>query len=29
MRTAIVLDGRYALDKARMTRAGFRYLTLA
>jgi UDPglucose 6-dehydrogenase len=29
MRTAIVLDGRNAFDRARMTRAGFRYLTLA
>jgi UDPglucose 6-dehydrogenase len=29
MRTAIVLDGRHALDRARMTRAGFRYVGLA
>jgi UDPglucose 6-dehydrogenase len=29
MRTAIVLDGRNAFDKLRMTRAGFRYLCLA
>jgi UDPglucose 6-dehydrogenase len=29
MRTAIVLDGRHALDRARMTRAGFRYIGLA
>jgi UDPglucose 6-dehydrogenase len=29
MRTAIVLDGRNAFDKARMTRAGYRYLSLA
>ena len=29
MRTAIVLDGRHALDRARMTRAGFRYIALA
>ncbi len=29
MRTAIVLDGRNAFDKSRMTRAGFRYLALA
>ena len=29
MRTAIVLDGRNALDRARMTRAGFRYIGLA
>ena len=29
MRTAIVLDGRNAFDKSRMTRAGFRYLCLA
>jgi len=29
MRTAILLDGRQALDRARMTRVGFRYLTLA
>jgi UDPglucose 6-dehydrogenase len=28
MRTAIVLDGRQALDRARMTRAGFRYISL-
>lgn len=29
MRTAIMLDTRHALDRARITRAGFRYLTLA
>ena len=29
MRTAILLDGRHALDRERMTRAGFRYLGLA
>ncbi len=29
MRTAIVLDGRQALDRARMTRAGFRYIGMA
>jgi UDPglucose 6-dehydrogenase len=29
MRTPIVLDGRNAFDKARMTRAGYRYLCLA
>jgi len=29
MRTAIVLDGRHALDRTRMTRAGFRYIALA
>jgi UDPglucose 6-dehydrogenase len=29
MRTAIVLDGRMALDRARMSRAGFKYLGLA
>jgi len=29
MRTAIVLDGRNAFDKSRMTRAGYRYLCLA
>ncbi len=29
MRTAIVLDGRHALDRARLTRAGFRYIGLA
>jgi len=29
MRTAIVLDGRNALDRARIARAGFRYLGLA
>ena len=29
MRTAILLDGRQALDRARMTRAGFRYIGLA
>ncbi len=29
MRTAIVLDGRNVFDKARMTRAGYRYLSLA
>jgi UDPglucose 6-dehydrogenase len=29
MRTAIVLDGRMALDRGRMTRAGFRYVGLA
>jgi len=29
MRTPIFLDGRNAFDKARMTRAGYRYLCLA
>jgi UDPglucose 6-dehydrogenase len=29
MRSAIILDGRHALDRARMTRAGFRYIGLA
>jgi UDPglucose 6-dehydrogenase len=29
MRSAVVLDGRLALDRARLTRAGFRYLGLA
>lgn len=29
MRTPILLDGRHALDRARVTRAGFRYLGLA
>lgn len=29
MRTPILLDARHALDRARITRAGFRYLTLA
>jgi len=29
MRTPVVLDGRLALDRARLTRAGFRYLGLA
>jgi UDPglucose 6-dehydrogenase len=29
MRTKVVLDGRLALDRARLTRAGFRYLGLA
>ena len=29
MRTPILLDTRHALDRARMARAGFRYLTLA
>jgi len=29
MKTAIVLDGRLALDRARMSRAGFKYLGLA
>ncbi len=29
MRTPILLDGRHVLDKARVTRAGFRYLGLA
>jgi UDPglucose 6-dehydrogenase len=29
MRTAILLDGRHVLDKARVTRAGFRYIGLA
>ncbi len=29
MRTAIVLDGRHTLDRARVTRAGFRYIGLA
>jgi UDPglucose 6-dehydrogenase len=29
MRTPILFDTRHALDRARMTRAGFRYLTLA
>jgi UDPglucose 6-dehydrogenase len=26
MRTAIILDGRLVLDRARITRAGFRYV---
>jgi UDPglucose 6-dehydrogenase len=29
MRSAILLDARYALDRARVTRAGFRYAALA
>ena len=29
MRTPILLDARHALDRGRMTRAGFRYLSLA
>ncbi len=29
MRTAVVLDGRQVLDRARMSRAGFKYLGLA
>ena len=29
MRTPILLDTRHALDRGRITRAGFRYLTLA
>jgi UDPglucose 6-dehydrogenase len=29
MRTAIILDGRHALDRVRMTRAGFRYIGMA
>jgi len=29
MRTAIVLDGRMVLDKARISRAGFRYVGLS
>jgi UDPglucose 6-dehydrogenase len=29
MRTGIILDGRNALDRARMTRAGYRYLALS
>jgi UDPglucose 6-dehydrogenase len=29
MRTALVLDGRNALDKSHMTRAGYRYVSLA
>jgi UDPglucose 6-dehydrogenase len=29
MRTPILLDTRHALDRARISRAGFRYLTLA
>ena len=29
MRTAIMLDGRLVLDRARLTRAGFRYLGLS
>ena len=29
MRTPILLDTRHVLDRARITRAGFRYLTLA
>ena len=29
MRTPILLDARHVLDRARITRAGFRYLTLA
>src|SRR5579864_2702625 len=29
MRTAVVLDGRLVLDRARMSRAGFKYLGLA
>jgi UDPglucose 6-dehydrogenase len=29
MRTPILFDTRHVLDRARITRAGFRYLTLA
>jgi len=29
MRTALILDGRNALDKSHMTRAGYRYVSLA
>ena len=29
MRTPILLDTRHVLDRARMTRAGFRYISLA
>ena len=29
MRTRIVLDGRHALDRVRLTRFGFRYLGIA
>jgi UDPglucose 6-dehydrogenase len=29
MRTPILLDARHVLDRARVTRAGFRYITLA
>jgi len=29
MHTPVLLDGRNLLDRARMTKAGFRYLTLA
>jgi UDPglucose 6-dehydrogenase len=29
MRSAIVLDGRHALDRERMIRGGFRYIGLA
>jgi UDPglucose 6-dehydrogenase len=29
MRTPILLDARHALDRGRITRAGFRYITLA
>jgi UDPglucose 6-dehydrogenase len=29
MRTPILLDARHVLDRARVTRAGFRYLSLA
>ncbi len=29
MRSAIILDGRQALDRARMGRAGFRYISVA
>jgi UDPglucose 6-dehydrogenase len=29
MRTPILLDTRHALDRGRITRAGFRYITLA
>ena len=29
MRTPILLDTRHVLDRARVTRAGFRYITLA
>jgi UDPglucose 6-dehydrogenase len=29
MRSAIVLDGRMVLDKARISRAGFRYIGLS
>ena len=29
MRSAILVDGRHALDRTRLTRAGFRYVGLA